>query len=517
MIRQKVIKFLLENNLLVNPAIIEKIPSDEFNISLFYKKVLEYQGTITDEVILAIISDVIDNNLSVVNSQTVLDYDENIDKRLKRFNIKLVENYVIEPKKKEIGDFISHYNRRFDQISNLLKYRTELDGAVSISRLKNFQKNTSEKQKISLIGTILEKNETKNNNFIFTLEDKSGTVKILITKSNPELYEKAKDIMLDEVVGITGSVGEEIIYAENVIFPDIPRSKSLKKSPTDECAVFISDLHVGSKVFKKEEFLKFIEWINCEYPDVRQKEIAKKVKYLFIVGDLVEGIGIFPSQEQDVEIKDVYEQYKITYELLSKIRKDICIIISSGNHDPMRIAEPQPMHYKDYAKKLYEMDNVVFVSSPSVVSIGANENFEGICVLLYHGFSIPFYADQVPSIRKAGGQKRIDLVMKYFLERRHLAPTHTSTQFVPDNDYDRLVISKVPDIFATGHIHKVSVSDYKGVKCLNCSCWLGTTDYQIKLGIQPQPCRAILVNLQSSFVNILKFGQDEYEKEQNAE
>jgi DNA polymerase II small subunit len=280
-----------------------------------------------------------------------------------------------------------------------------------------------------------------------------------------------------------------------------------------EYAIFISDTHIGSKVFKKDEFLRFIDWINLKFPDKKQKEIASKVKYLFIVGDVVEGVGIFPSQEADVEIKDIYLQYEEAYKYLSLIRKDICIIITPGNHDPMRIAEPQPMHYKDYAKKLYELENVIFLSSPSLVSIAKKDNFEGIDVLLYHGFSIPYYADSVPSIRKSGGLNRSDLVMKYFLERRHLAPTHKSNQFIPDTDYDHLVISRVPDIFATGHIHKVSVLNYKNVSCINCSCWLGATDYQLKLGIYPQPCRALLVNLQSRAVNILKFGQDDSEKE----
>jgi DNA polymerase II small subunit/DNA polymerase delta subunit B len=216
MIRQKVIKFLIENDILIDPNIIEKIPDEDFNISLFYKKVLEKKQTINSEILLSIISDVVDNNLSIINSQKVLDYDDEIDERLKKYNISLVENYVDDARKKEIGDFTSHYNRRFDQLSILLKNRVELSDVVSISRLKN--QNSEEKQKVSAIGMVLEKNETKNNNFIFTLEDKSEVIKVLITKSNPNLYELAKDVMLDEVIGITGTMGDNIIFCDNIFF-----------------------------------------------------------------------------------------------------------------------------------------------------------------------------------------------------------------------------------------------------------------------------------------------------------
>jgi len=512
MIRQKIVRFLIENNILVNPDVIDKIPEENFNISLFYKKVIENKERINDDILLSIIRDIVDNSLSIVDSHLALDYEENIDKTLKKFNIKLINNYVKDAQKKEISSFVSYYNKRFDQLATILRNRAELSGVVSISRLKNnqrhFESNSKQKETVALIGMVLDKQETKNGHLMFTIEDRSGTFKVLITKNNEELFSFANDIMCDEVIGVAGSLGNDIIYAESILMPDVPKSKELKKSPTDDCAIFLSDPHIGSKQFKEKEFKNFIDWLNLEYDDDKQRAIAKKVKYLFIVGDLVEGIGIFPSQEQDVLIKDIYLQYEEAFRLLSQIRKDVCIIITPGNHDPMRIAEPQPMHYKSYAKKLYELENVVFLSSPSMLSVGANEKFDGIDVLLYHGFSIPYYADQVPSIRKAGGMKRVDLVLKYFLERRHLAPTHTSTQFVPDTDYDHLAISRVPDIFATGHIHMVSRSTYNNVTCLNCSCWIGPTDYQTKLGIEPQPSRAILVDLHTRQTGILKFGEE---------
>lgn len=501
----------MEQNVLVNPELIRKIPQEGFNLPLFVEKVMKHKEEINDAFLFAIVDEVIDRSLSVVNTSLVLEYDDAIDERLKKYSVKLVENYVKDPEKKECNDFVTHYNRRFDQLSSMLKNRTELEGAVSLSRLEHH----TDREKAAIIGMVLEKAETKNGHLIFTLEDRTGTMKVLVGKNNEVLYKEAQDVMLDEVIGVVGTLGEEILFAESFLYPDVPLHKPLKKSPYDHHAVFISDIHFGSKMFKKEEFSRFIRWINGEVGSEEQKKAARRVKYLFIAGDVVDGVGIFPSQEQDVAIKDIYLQYDQAYQYISKVRKDLCIIICPGNHDPMRIAEPQPMHYKDYAKKLYELENVVFVSSPSTMMIDVSEEFEGIEVLLYHGFSIPFYADQVPSIRKAGGMKRVDLVLEYYLRRRHFAPTHASTQFIPDTDYDHLVIGKVPDILATGHIHRYTAVQYRNVTCLNCSCWLSLTDYQIKLGIESQPCRAILVDLATRKVQVLKFGQDETEAQKD--
>ena len=56
--------------------------------------------------------------------------------------------------------------------------------------------------------------------------------------------------------------------------------------------------------------MKFIMWLKGEYGTEKQKEVARKVKYLFVVGDVVVGVGIYPGQEGDLEIKDIYQQYE---------------------------------------------------------------------------------------------------------------------------------------------------------------------------------------------------------------
>ncbi|MEK6808143.1 MAG: DNA polymerase II small subunit, partial [Nanoarchaeota archaeon] len=145
------------------------------------------------------------------------------------------------------------------------------------------------------------------------------------------------------------------------------------------------------------------------------------------------------------------------------------------------------------------------VSNPTLVNIHSNENFSGFDILLYHGFSFDYYVANVDFIRVNGGYDRIDNVMRFLLQRRHLAPTHSSNSYAPDTKFDPLVIDTLPDIFATGHIHKALAANYKGITLISSGCWQSMTEYQKRHGHKPDPCRVPIVNLQTRDVRILRF------------
>ena len=416
-------------------------------------------------------------------------------------SVLVLKNYTENTKKREIQDFVSYFKVRYEGLKKILMNRPELQTAVSINRLGN-----GGREKVALIGIVADKNKTKNENLILSMEDPTGKINILINKNKPELYSLAEDIVLDEVIGITGVINEKIIFVDNILFPDIQEIK-LKKSDDEAYAIFTSDIHLGLHNFLGEDFTNFIKWLNLDYGNNELKDLAKKVKYLFLVGDLVDGVGIYPGQEKDLVIKEIYEQYSILAGYLNKIPKSIKIIICAGNHDALRLSEPQPVLDKKIAKPIHDMGNVTFVTNPSLVNIHASRDFSGFNILLYHGFSMPYYAEAVNSIRVAGGQDRADLIMKFYLQRRHLAPTHSSNLYIPDPEQDPLLIDKVPDFLVTGHIHKVSTFNYKGVTCLNCSCWASKTEEQERRGINPDPSKVILANLKTREIKILNFGK----------
>lgn len=477
--KKEIIKICFENNILVNPDFLNQLQQEDLD---------KVQQIILEN-----------KDITVLNKKIFEKQDQ--ETRITASNVKILFNYKEESKKRGVQDFISYFNIRYKSLEKILKNRIELQDTLSISRISAKR----DRDDVSLIGIVASKRLTKNENFLFELEDPSGKINIMVTKNRKEVYQQAKNIVEDEVIGIKGVSGDGIVFVESIYWPDVPINKPFKKAKEEGYAIFISDFHIGSKNFLYDKFNQFIKWINGDIGSPEQKELTKKIKYLFIAGDLVDGGGIYPGQEKDMLIKDIYEQHRECAKLLSQIPTNIPIIISPGNHDAMRIAEPQPCLYTDFAKSLYELPNTIMVSNPALVNIDATDDFEGFDVLFYHGYSFPYYADVVESIRNAGGLKRSDLIMKFLLQRRHLAPTHSSNLYIPDSKKDPLIIDTVPDFFVTGHIHTISASNYKNITMINSSCWMTQTKDQIKRGIVPEPARAVLVDLKTRKIKILRF------------
>ena len=435
----------------------------------------------------------------LVDSLSIIKQEKEKEKEFK--GVKVVFSYEDKSKKRTYNDFVSYFKSRYEQLKSYLINRQELKNTLSINKVLL----KKEKEVVSIIAMVTEKKVTRNGNILLKVEDVTGSINVLVNKNKAELFNEAKDISLDEVLAFQGVGGDKIIFINNILWPDIPLNKELKKAPDEVYAVFISDTELGSIFFLEKSFNKFIKWLNQDIGSEVQKKIASKVKYLFITGDLVEGVGVYPNQEQDLTIPDIYEQYQKFSEYLVKIPEHIQIIISPGNHDAMRIAEPQPPLYKDFAKPIYDLSNTILVSNPSYVNIESSETFSGFDVLIYHGYSLIPYSENVESIRILGGQERVDLTMKYLLKRRHLSPTHQSTLSLPTPEKDYMVIDKIPDFFVTGHIHRTTISNYKNITLINASAWTGITPNQEKRGLKPQPARVIIANLQTREMKIMNF------------
>jgi len=409
-------------------------------------------------------------------------------------DIKILSAKPIIGKKLEVKDFTICFRKRFSSMKNILQEHSELTNLISINKISGNQQN------FSLIGIVSEKKITKNKNLLLEIEDSTGTITALVNQNKKQLFEKAEDISLDSVVGLKCSGSREIVFVNDIIFPESFLFER-KNSPEEEYALFIGDLHFGSKGFLEEEFLHFINYLNGKIPNTPEVE---KIKYLFIIGDLVTGIGNYPNQERDLKIFDLEEQFVELASLLSKIKKDIQIIISPGNHDGVRIMEPQPLLDEKYAWPLYNLKNVTLTTNPATVNIGSKKNFTGFDVLTYHGFSFPFYANSVPSLIPKKAMNCPEEIMKYLLKNRHLAPTHASVQYFPYED-DPLLIKKIPDIFVSAHTHKSAVSYYNNILLVSVSCWEAMSPYQEKFGNEPDHCKVPMLNLKTRAIKILDF------------
>lgn len=484
-VRRKAVQYLLSKHVLIEGELVEKLadPAElehieaQFNASSFSNPHLD--------------------RLAGIASTTTKKEDAAVEEG----TVSVIFSYEEHEKKREPQDFVAYFTSRHASLRKLLENRQELQNAVSIGRILG----KKEKAQAAIIGIVAEKNLTKNNNYVITLEDPSGQIKVLVTKAKADVYKLASELVLDEVIGVVGTTQDTAIFANNILHPDVPLTKELKKAPDDCYVLFLSDIHVGSRYFLHDEFNRFLSWIQGEAGSEEQQDIARKVKYIFFVGDLVDGVGIYPAQERELVIKDIYDQYTEFTRLVSSIPKHIKLIMCAGNHDALRLSEPQPRHDRDFSKPLYGLPNVTIVSNPALVNIHAKEGFPGIDVLMYHGYSFDYYVANVDYIREQGGYDRADLIMKFLLQRRHLAPTHTSTLYIPNPTKDPLIIDKVPDIFASGHIHKAVAANYRNVTLISGSCWQSTTAFQEKMGHRPEPARVPAVNLKTRQVKMLRF------------
>jgi len=383
----------------------------------------------------------------------------------------------------EIKDFKSYFNSRFQKLKALLLKKPGLRDSYPMKDVG------VRDDVVNVIGMVNDIRNTKNNHKIMEIEDETGFITVLIHNENHTLFEMAESIVKDEVIGVIGSKKGTLVIASDIIHPSVPR---IEEKKMDFSAVFISDIHIGSSTFLEKEFQRFIKWINGDFGDEEQRNIANDVRYLVIAGDVVDGIGIYPHQEEELTIKNIYEQYEEAARFLGDIN-DIKIVIAPGNHDASRLAEPQPAIPEHYAADLYKIKNAEFVSNPSLVSL------DGFKTLIYHGRSFDDLAMTINGL----SHQTSDLIMRELIEKRHLAPIYGERTPLASEFEDHLVIDDVPDIFHTGHVHINAYKKHKGIHMINSGTFQSQTEFLKIYNIMPT-CAEVPVLNQGAF-KILKF------------
>jgi DNA polymerase II small subunit len=405
-------------------------------------------------------------------------------------SIEVVKNYGGETSHSKPNDWINYFNDRFNRLRDILLKRVDANGVMSLEGIKNMP-NGAEVKSIVMVAEV--SISPVKHYQILEIEDNTSRYKAILSVVNDELLK-------DHVVMIKGKKYKDAIFVNDVVFPDVQIIDKDTLDIGDTYAVFLSDIHVGSKLFAATEFELFINWLNGGVDEY--KSIAEKVKFLVVAGDLVDGVGVYPEQEKELEIKDVRSQYDALYQLLDRVPKHITILISQGNHDATHIAEPQPKLEPYFGESLYKLTNAVFLSNPYQVNLKIGDAKRKL--LSYHGFSIMYYVNSIAKFNKMDDESILS-IMKLQLRSRHLAPTHGSTQLVPLHR-DFLVIDETPDIFASGHVHKAAASMYRGVVLVNASCWQYQTSYQKKYGVDPEVAKVPVVNLRDKSFQMLDFG-----------
>jgi len=397
---------------------------------------------------------------------------------------KLTSNGTIE-------EYLQYFQDRFKRIERLLRQRIDVKAATPIiDALKS-----PAKTKLKIIGMVTEKREIKRQ-IIITVEDLQASASILVSHNAPEeLHKKAQLLLPDQVVCVAGvKTRSKLFIAEDIIFPEVGQ-KPQRRSSEPVYAVLTSDIHVGSTKFNREAFNRFILWLNGKYGNNTMREIAGRVKYVLIAGDIVDGVGVYPNQIKELVIKDVHKQYRFASKLIGQIPDYIEVIVSPGNHDAPRKALPQPAISNEFLSDMQKYRRVHSLGDPCLVGLHKVE------VLMYHGRSLDDVIASIPGLSHAYPEK----AMKILLQSRHLAPTYGEKTLLSPENRDFLVIDRLPDVFHAGHVHVVGCCNYRGVLVVNSGGWQDQTDYMQKLGLMPTPGKVPVINLQTLEPNVLSF------------
>ncbi len=379
----------------------------------------------------------------------------------------------------KINDFAQYFKARFYSLKRLIEKRNDFGRGMDIARAKTLDRE------VKIVGIVYDRSTTKNGHVMLTLEDDTDNIKVFISKESPLINES---FVNDEVIGIQGkpNIQRTMIIPEKIFRPDIPRQHTWEPSDTPSKIAFLSDVHVGSSTFLERDWKRMIKWL-------KENSVKEDINYLVFPGDVVDGIGVFPNQEKELNILDIDDQYAELAEYLKDIPDHIKMVVHPGNHDAARLAEPQPALNKRFTTGFDS--NILMVSNPVYL------NVEGRTVLTYHGKSMDDWIAAVQGLTYDNPLK----VMKQMCMCRHLAPIYGQRNALAPEKKDYMCMEFIPDIFVSGHVHGAGQEIYNGVRMINASTWQSQTEYQKQHNFNPDPSIMPVVDLATGRIRMHDF------------
>jgi len=382
----------------------------------------------------------------------------------------------------EYGDFVSVFRDRYEKLSGQLRGRVNHRPASAIDDMPGGSD-------VAMIGLVNDVRSSANGHWIVELEDTTGTFPCLVTKDR-DIADLVDELLLDECVAVEGTLSDDagIVFVDALYFPDVPRTYRPNTADRHVQAALISDVHVGSQEFMADAWERFADWLHTEE--------AAAVEYLLIAGDMVEGVGVYPDQDEELDIVDIYDQYERFSEHLKAVPGDMEIVMIPGNHDAVRLAEPQPA-FDEELRDIMTAHDARIVGNPSTVTV------EGVSVLMYHGVSLDEVIAELPEAKASYDDPH--RAMYHLLKKRHVAPKYGGHMRLAPEERDYLVVEDVPDVFHTGHVHKLGYGKYHNVLAVNSGCWQAQTAFQKSVNIDPDAGFAPIVDLDTLDLTVRKF------------
>ena len=385
-------------------------------------------------------------------------------------------------------EFRRYFRSRYEKLSRII--RSRLSGVIDLKSALKLR----EGEEAYVVAMLYDKRET-GKAWVLEVDDKSGEATIIVPKAGDENLRKTAEILLqDSVIGIRVCKRGESLIARDLLLPEIAQEE-VGKMNLDAYVCLISDIHLGSNKFREDLFESFLDWINR----TRDSEV-KRIRFMIVAGDLVDGVGVYPNQHKELEITSVREQFEQLSKLFSEIPETIKIILAPGNHEPVQKALPQPPLQEEYRRILEKCGReILFVGNPAWIRIAGRK------FLVYHGQGLDDVIQIIPGFSHSTLKRDIGKVLEAIIRHRHLSPIYgESTPILPLGE-DMLVIDDVLNVFHVGHVHVAYAGSYRGLRLINTGTWQEQTSYQRNVGLEPTVGVASLVNLGDLSIKVKRF------------
>ncbi|WP_336136500.1 DNA-directed DNA polymerase II small subunit [Natronomonas amylolytica] len=382
----------------------------------------------------------------------------------------------------EYDDFVATFRDRYERLAGKLRGRVNHRNASQLEASPGGGD-------AGMVGMVSDIRSTASGHWLIELEDTTGVYPCLVMKDKA-IAGLVDELLYDEVIAVDGTLSDDgsIMFVDDLYFPDIPRTYEPSTADRHVQAALISDVHVGSQEFMADAWTRFTDWLHT--PE------AERIEYLLIAGDMVEGVGVYPDQDEELDIVDIFDQYERFSEYLKEVPGDMEIVMIPGNHDAVRLAEPQP-GFDEELRDIMTAHDARIVSNPSVVTL------EGVSVMMYHGVSLDEVIAELPEDKASYDDPH--KAMYQLLKKRHVAPQFGGHTRLAPEEKDYLVMDEVPDVFHTGHVHKLGWGKYRNVLAVNSGCWQAQTDFQKSVNIDPDAGFAPVLDLDTLDMTVHKF------------
>ena len=172
------------------------------------------------------------------NTEKVIDSKIEFKRNSEKINVEYDFEVIQDSSNKsytsgEIGDLIAYFQSRYEKLSKILKHRPELKATTKVADIENGQSN------LSMILMVKEIRSTKNGHKLVEFEDETGSISILFSNKNEELFADVEKLVKDEVVGVIATKNDDLAIANQLIYPGVTK---VAQKEMDFGVVFLSEV-----------------------------------------------------------------------------------------------------------------------------------------------------------------------------------------------------------------------------------------------------------------------------------